>query len=123
MRLVQVIVACGVMSQGCESNLIQEQRLSSAELPHAIRGATNASWESSGWKGNWVAYPKRTQLTLEHGMRRVPSLMQAYLAFDQEGTDAALAAGDLLRIVEMTDTTVTVLNNGDADYFIRVVLY
>lgn len=83
-------------------------------------------WESVPWSGQdtpWLPFPPRITAELEHTLGREPRVVLVYLAFDPEATEPALAAGDLARVVEVTETTVTVHNDTSGSYFFRVVAY
>jgi hypothetical protein len=47
----------------------------------------------------------------------------AYLSFDPEGASAALAAGDLATVVAVSESTVTLRNDTNSEFFLRVVAY
>ncbi len=97
----------------------------SPELAHASVSAEGV-WESVPWHGQnapWLEVGPRVTAELEHTLGREPRAVLVYLAFDPEGTDPALAAGDLARVVEVTENTVAVKNDTNATYFIRVVAF
>ena len=82
-------------------------------------------WESMPWSDPehpWLRYPGRTTVQLEHGMGRVPRSVAVYLAFDSVGTEPGLASGDLARVSDVNENTVTIRNDTSASFFIRVVL-
>lgn len=95
------------------------------ELAHASV-SDDGVWESVPWAGQsapWLEFGPRATVELEHGLDHEPRAVLVYLAFDPEGTDPALAAGDLARVVEASGTTVAVKNDTNATYFIRVVAF
>ncbi len=97
----------------------------SPELAHASVSSEGV-WESVPWHGQnapWLEVGPRVTAELEHTLGREPRAVLVYLAFDPEGTDPALAAGDLARVVEVTENTVAVKNDTNATYFIRVVAF
>lgn len=97
----------------------------SPELAHASVSPEGV-WESVPWSGQdtpWLPFPPRVTVELEHTLGREPRVVLVYLAFDAGATDPALAAGDLARIVEVTNTTITVHNDTNGSYFFRVVAY
>jgi len=82
----------------------------------------NGDWQSNPWIGTWIGYLASVELTLEHGLGRIPCGVLVYISFFEDGARAALAAGDLARIVEVSEQTVTIQNGTREDYFVRVVL-
>lgn len=83
-------------------------------------------WESSSWDGRatpWLPFPARTVLDIEHGLGRNPRVVLVYLAFDETGDGAALAAGELATLPMPPDgERVQVFNSTNANFFARVVL-
>jgi hypothetical protein len=115
-----VAIGCGLP----EGNLV----VYTADSPELANASVNEAgvWESVPWKGQnapWIEFGPRLTVELEHTLGYEPRVVLVYLAFDPEGTDPALAAGDLARVVEVTDTTVSVKNDTNATYYIRVVAY
>lgn len=90
--------------------------------PSAGLDPTGEGWQSVGWEGDWHAYPGGVTLEVTHGLGRVPTAVLVYVAFDPDGRGAGLAAGDLARIVDVTETMVVVHNGTDADMFCRIAL-
>lgn len=80
-------------------------------------------WQSSDWSGDpWLSYPARATVTLPHTLGRLPAVVTVYISFEPSGEGSALAAGDLARIVEVTNATLTITNDTNTDYYFRVVL-
>lgn len=92
-----------------------------ADLP-ASHGVTGAQWQSGGINDEWMGYPAQTALELGHSLGREPVSVLVYVAFDAGGQDGALAAGDIARIAEVSDDTVTIRNGTNQDFFARIVL-
>ncbi len=110
---------------GCEDANAQEHiRIGPGDLPpSAGLDATGEGWQSVGWSGDpWQPYPGRATLEFTHDLGRIPTSVLVYLAFDRGGTGAGLASGDLARIIEVTETTVTIRNDTEAELFCRVTL-
>ncbi len=80
-------------------------------------------WESAPWNSRWIPFPGRGQVLVEHSLNRVPRVVQCYLAFVQDGTNPVLAAGDLCRIAHIDEQSVTVWNDTNGQYFLRVVVH
>lgn len=86
----------------------------------------SGSWESAPWvpgEMGWIPYPGRGQIQVEHGLGRVPRTVLVYLSFDRTGASPGLAAGDLARLIDADETTVTVWNDTNGSYFARVVVH
>lgn len=88
------------------------------------------SWESGPWAAEdptmataWLPYQPRTLIHITHPLGREPVAVLVYLSFVQEGSSPALAEGDLARVVDATDTDVTVWNDTAGTYFARVVIF
>jgi len=119
--LCAALAAAGL---GCDSAVADERiEVTAAELPASAGLDAEGVWQSVGWTGDpWQRYPGRVTLVLHHDLGRIPAVMLTYLAFDESGRGAGLAAGDMARVVEVTASTVTVRNDTEADFFCRVVL-
>lgn len=129
-RLVQALVAsvvalavtsCGKPGPGGVVDYTLD-----GSLPTAMIDPSTSTWESSAWAGpgvHWVPYGPHAQIRLEHDLGRVPAGVITYLSFTEDGTNPSQAAGDLARIVEVTDTHVTVWNDTNGAYYARVVLF
>lgn len=94
------------------------------ELAHASV-SDDGVWESVPWsapEARWLEYPPRVTVQLEHGLGYTPREVLVYLSFDPLGSEPALAAGDLARIVSVDATTVSVRNETSAAFFVRVVV-
>jgi hypothetical protein len=112
------LVGCGIPSGEMVVYTVDSPELASASV------SAEGIWESGPWTGTpWIPFPGRITMQLEHTLGRTPRVVLVYLAFDDEGTDPALAAGDLARVADVTDTTVTVHNDTSATFFVRVVAF
>ncbi len=115
-----LVASCGVP--------MDELYVYTADSPELANASVSPEgvWESAPWSGQdapWILYPPRATIELEHTLGREPTTVLVYLAFDEEATAPALAAGDLARIVEVTDTTITIHNDTSGSYFFRVVAF
>ena len=93
------------------------------------------SWESSPWwdgssmdcrvpeSAAWIPYRPTSQVLIEHDLGRVPTGVLVYLSFTACGQNPALAAGDLARIASVDDRQVTIWNDTNGSYFVRVVVF
>ena len=96
-----------------------------ADAPElAAASVEDGVWESMPWTGSeWLPYPPRATIEVEHGLGRTPRTVLVYLSFEPSGEEPALAAGDLARFIEADDTTLTVRNETSARFFARVVAF
>jgi len=83
-------------------------------------------WQSSPWVPEpgerWLDYGGGCLVTLPHDLDHAPSLVQVYVSFSPTGDMAGLAAGDVTRVIDVTDQDVTIRNSTAEDFFVRVVL-
>jgi hypothetical protein len=95
-----------------------------ADIPCAGQDGTGG-WQSTPWSDPdcpWLPYDGRTALQIPHDLGRAPTMVIPYLAFDDLGSDPAIGAGDIARIREVTDTTVTLANVTEANFYLRLAL-
>jgi hypothetical protein len=71
----------------------------------------------------WIPYRPHEQVQVAHSLTYTPALVMTYISFVSTGETPSLAAGDLTRIVEVDDATITVWNDTNGSYFVRVVAY
>ena len=115
-------LAVVAFTAGCTADAEERRHVTLAELPGAGRNAGGV-WESAPWTGtSWVSYTGHLTLQVDHGLGDRPNAVLTYLAFDPSGAGSGLAAGDLARVIDVTDTSVTIRNDTDGDYFVRLVL-
>ncbi|MCB9603831.1 MAG: hypothetical protein H6722_18195 [Sandaracinus sp.] len=85
------------------------------------------AWESAPWPDGsdactWLRYEGRTTYRIAHELGQVPRSVQVYLSFDENGAASAASAGDMARIVAVTDTHVELRNATNQRFFLRVVV-
>lgn len=114
-------VACA----GCGDASAQTPvRVDAADLPCADFDPTLDEWETAGWFGDtceWIPFTARTTFEIAHPLGRVPKAVLIYIAFSADGASATLASGDAGLIVGATTETVSVRNNTDQRFFLRIV--
>lgn len=80
---------------------------------------------TSDWDGELLFFPGGMHYELVHYLGERPRFFQAYLSFDRHGvaTDGtiALAQGNQVELVRMSDETMVVRNNECVDYWLLVV--
>jgi hypothetical protein len=112
-------------ASGCSDAQAQTPvRVLAADLPCADFDPTLDEWESAGWFGStceWTRFAPRTTLEIDHPLGRIPKSVLLYIAFSADGGSATLASGDSGLILGATSATVTVRNNTDQRFFLRVV--
>ncbi len=95
-------------------------------LPSAMLDPSPDAWESAPWTGTdvrWLPYGPHVQLQVQHGLGRTPTGVLTYISFVESGQNPSQAAGDLARLVEVTDDHVTVWNDTNGSYFARIVVF
>ena len=60
-------------------------------------------------------------MQVEHSIGYTPRVVLVYLSFEAIGSEPAMAAGDLARIVSVDESTITIRNDTSAMFFARVV--
>lgn len=96
---------------------------SSPELSQSGVDAETGIWESAPFSGStWFVYPPRTQVLVPHTLGYLPRDVRVFLSFEPSGRNAAVAAGDLARITEVTPTSVTIWNDTQTNFYARVAL-
>jgi hypothetical protein len=117
--LVFALLATGC---GLPTGDVVRYDLDSPELANA--SVEEGVWESAPWEGTeWIPFTGRLTIELEHTLGRTPRGVLVYLAFDPDGTDPGLAAGDLGRTIHADEEIVAVMNDTNATYFTRVVAF
>ena len=126
MRIGSVVAAATVACVGIACGQAEAEELieiTAADLPASAGAGPTGAWQSVGWDADpWHPYPGRATLILHHDLGRAPAVVLTYVAFDDTGRGAGLAAGDMARVIEVADTTVTIRNDTEADFHCRLVL-
>jgi hypothetical protein len=119
-----------VTSVGCEKpppagvTRIMDLPMASTEPPDPAMDEPIRSWQSAPWTGaDWIPYPGRAVLDIDHGLDRVPQGVLVYISFTQDGMDPALAPGDLAQVRSVDADRVVIWNNTNGAYFARVVVF
>ena len=99
-----------------------------ADAPELSDASVDAEgvWESAPWPAPgiaWLPYPGRATVEVEHGLGRVPRLVEVYISFAEDGSESALAAGDLARVISVDASTLAIRNDTNAQLFVRIVAY
>ena len=126
MRLVPCLLfalalGCGRPGQGD----LTMYAVDNPALVDAREDPVTHAWSSAPWHGpgvTWIPYRPHEQVQLEHHLGRVPTAILTYLSFTMDGQTPSLAAGDLSRVVRVDENFVTVWNDTNGTYFVRVVV-
>ena len=124
-----VVTACGraeadeirvpLDSLACDD--LADGRWESAPLP-TIDGTCRCGGEACGW----IPFHGRDTVEVEHPLGRTPALVVPYVAFDEDGYEngsgGTLASGDVALILGVSDTVVTLKNNTNERFVLRLVL-
>lgn len=110
---------------GCgEASAQTPVQVETADLPCADYDPTLEEWESAGWFGDtcdWIEFTPRTSFEVAHPLGRVPKSVLIYISFNPDGASSTLASGDTGLIVGATSETVTVRNNTEQRFYLRLV--
>jgi hypothetical protein len=121
-----LFVACPLLAACSSANAAETIAYDTSDLPSSA-GIVGTSWQSSGFYSGesddeWLRFPARATVTIPHALGRTPAIVAPYLAFDARGDGCAPAAGDLTRIVRVSGTTVTLRNDTNEDFFLRLAV-
>ncbi|MBK6810026.1 MAG: hypothetical protein IPG81_14220 [Sandaracinaceae bacterium] len=120
-----LVAALPLVLSGCgEAEAQMPEQVSAADLPCADYDPTLEEWESAGWFGDtcdWVEFTPSTSFEVEHPLGRIPKSVLIYISFTPNGASSTLASGDSGLIVGATAETVTVRNNTEQRFYLRVV--
>ena len=118
--LVLLLTACGLPTGDSFFYAASSPELANASIsPEGV-------WESAPWAApgsSWLPYPGQATIEVEHGLGRVPRSVEVYISFAEDGSESAMAAGDLSRLITVNDTTLAVRNDTNAQLFARIVAY
>lgn len=134
MRRAVALAVLGFLC-GCGQADIGETVYTAADMPCASLDATSGIWTSTTWPMadvtpdadagigcGFLPLPPRERVILEHGLGRAPGPVLVYISFQPAGVGATLASGDPVRIIDVTDSQLTLENHTSQGFYIRVVL-
>ena len=125
MKLVRVALALALTACGLPTGDTIVYPIDSPELANASVSAEGV-WESAPWPApgvTWLPYPGQATLEVEHGLGRVPRAVLVYISFSEDGSQSALASGDLSRVIAVDASTLSIRNDTNAQLFARFVAY
>jgi len=73
-------------------------------------------------ESGWVSHPAGGETRIAHGLGRAPLDVLVYLSFESGGCRAALASGDLARVISADGEQVAVENATGESFYMRLVL-
>ncbi|MEM8605721.1 MAG: hypothetical protein AAGF92_01350 [Myxococcota bacterium] len=71
----------------------------------------------------WFLFGANTTFVVEHSLGRTPSVVLGYIGFEADGIGSTLGTGDVLLHDASTDTAVTIRNNQNQTFYLRLVLF
>lgn len=87
----------------------------------AVSGCT---WmESCTGAVTWIPFRPHEQVEVEHDLGYAPTVILTYISFTSTGDTPSQSAGDLTRIVDVSTSTLTVWNDTNGSYFVRIVAF
>ncbi|MFK7988257.1 MAG: hypothetical protein AB8I08_19710 [Sandaracinaceae bacterium] len=116
---VVTATACGLPSGELVVYQREDPELAAASVEDGV-------WQSAPWSEpgvEWLPYPPRATIQVEHTLGEEPRSVLVYLSFDPRGGQPAMAAGDLARIVAIDAESVSVRNETSAGFFARIVAF
>jgi hypothetical protein len=111
---------------GCQNADPSKRTVVLEDLEHA--SIVNGLWQSAEWDTPWLSFPAKQAVTVEHALGVAPRLVQVYVSFSSDDCDrdvdttALLASGTLARISSVNAESVTVRNDTQEAYCLRLVL-
>lgn len=123
-RLALVLVLAPFALSACgEAGAQTIIRVEATDLACADHDVALDVWESAGWPGtcDWLLFDGGATLEVEHPLGRVPKLVLIYIAFEADGQNATVGHGDSGIIEGASDTTITVRNDTQQRFYVRLV--
>ena len=117
-----VLTACGNPCGDPEDRLVLL-----TELPCNMTNADGV-WESHPWppiadeQCYWLEFRGCSQYEIEHPLRRIPTLVVGYTSFDPDGGFATTASGNSFIVEEASTSTVTIRNDQNQLFYLKLVL-
>ena len=71
----------------------------------------------------WFRFRGNTTYVFDHPLGRVPSIVLGYIAFTPDGVGATLASGNEFLELARTETTVTLRNGQNQEFWLRLALF
>lgn len=71
----------------------------------------------------WFYYSANTTYAFPHALQREPRAVLPYIAFDRLGIGATLASGNPVILIDQSETSVTLRNAQNQDFWLRLVVF
>lgn len=71
----------------------------------------------------WLFFAGNTTYVFEHELGRVPTIVIGYIAFEADGLGATVASGNSLVEAGREETSITIKNTQNQDFFLQLVLF
>lgn len=121
-------IVLGLTTTGCETfwpNTCDRSDQNNPPIRYTGGTTENGIYMSSPWTSSLLWFPGGMQYALVHNLGTTPREWQAYLSFSEAGSGdggtLALASGNAVSLKSENDTTLTVANDGCADFWLVVV--
>ncbi len=128
MRLRRVsVVALVALATGCGDSSGETIEVSLADLPCQMQSAQGI-WESAPLppitdeECLWFPFRGNDTYIFEHPLARVPFEVIAYISFNSDGTGSTIASGNAFLVDAADDSTITIRNGQNQDFWLRLVL-
>ncbi len=121
------VAALLALAAGCGDSSGETVEVSLAELPCQMQNAEGL-WESAPLppvvdeQCLWFLFRARNTYVFEHPLESVPLEVIAYIAFNSDGTGSTIASGNAFLLQAVDDSTITVKNDQEQDFWLRLVL-
>ncbi len=128
MRLRRIsVVALLALAAGCGDSGGDTIEVSLADLPCQMQSAQGI-WESAPLppitdeQCLWFLFRANNTYVFEHPLERVPFEVTGYIAFNSNGTASTIASGNAFLVDAADDSTITLRNGQNQDFWLRLVL-
>jgi hypothetical protein len=111
---------------GCTTTCSDPESDDPEEFHGGVTDATRSVYESAPWDGKYLKFRTNKSYVIFHGLRGVPSVVQAWVGFDEAPLrrvpgNASEAAGNEAIIEGVTDEFVQIRNDTCETFYLRVV--
>ena len=121
------VVAVAALAMGCGESGGATIEVSLADLPCQMQNAEGI-WESAPLppitdeRCLWFPFRANDTYIFEHPLGRVPFEVIGYIAFNSDGTGSTSASGNVFLLQAVDDSTITIRNSQNQDFWLRLVL-
>jgi hypothetical protein len=123
------LAVLGVLLTACGNPCgdAEDRSVTLDELPCNMT-RTDGVWESHPWppiddeQCHWLEFRGCSEYQIEHPLGRIPTLVVGYTSFDQDGGFATVGSGNSFVIEEASASTVTIRNDQNQLFYLKLVL-